>query len=237
MKKFQLLILTSALAFTLCGVGESVSAATKRASVYRRAVQPTYPPYVTKAPLETILIDVPYHRQEHRLSCEAATLTMVLRSKGVDVQESDLQGAMPVLPMDGDPNQGFVGNVDGIQHLTGYGIHADGLATVARQYRPTASFANANLNYLIDRLNDGNPVIVWGSVYRKPADRSWTTPDGIFVQAVRGEHTFVVRGYAGPSDAPTHIFTFDPLYGQRIFRTQDFLDLWQTMNNSGVVVE
>lgn len=197
----------------------------------------SYPPFVRFSPKPTLKLDVSFHEQEHVLSCEVATLRMALLNRGIDIAEDDLIANMPFGPMGSDPDLVFVGNINGRQFSTGYGIHWDGLSTLANRYAPAGSFYGADLHFLIDRLHDGNPVVIWGSQLRVPPNASWVTPEGKYVHAVRGEHTWVVNGYAGPRRAPTHIFTLDPLRGERVFRTGDFLDNWENYHNSGMFLK
>lgn len=188
-------------------------------------------------PGATLQLSVPFHRQEHSLSCEAATLRMVLLSKGVDESESSIIGKMPFGPLASDPDQEFVGNIDGSQPTSGYGIHWNGLSKIAESYGESEAFSNQPLYFLLDRLHDGNPVIIWGSVFKQPKNISWVTPDGKYVRALNGEHVWVVTGYAGPRHAPTHIFTIDPLRGEQVFRTGEFLSIWDDYYNSGMFMK
>lgn len=201
------------------------------------AYHTAYPPFVSRPPAPTLKLSVPYHRQEHSLTCEAAALRMLLLNRSIDEPENWITDKMPKGPMGSDPDLVYVGDWRGRQFVTGYGIHWDALANVANQYQPAEAFHRRDLNFLIDRLHDGNPVIIWGSLYRYPANMSWTTPDGKYIHAVSGEHTPVVVGYAGPRRAPTHIFTLDPIYGERAFRTGDFLRIWSYYNNSGMFLK
>lgn len=193
-----------------------------------------YPPFVRKPPASTLKLDVPFHHQQHKLSCEAATLRMLLLYKGIDEPEDSIIAKTPVGPMGADPDQVYVGSIDGVQFVSGYGIHWEGLSNVARTYLPASTFHQVDLHFLIDRLHEGKPLIIWGSFVRNPRDASWTTPEGKYVHAVRGEHTFVVTGYAGPRREPTHIFTIDPLSGEWVFRTGDFIKNWEFYYNSGM---
>jgi hypothetical protein len=84
-------------------------------------------------------------KQERELSCEASALRMALRFQGVDLSESELVARMPfdrtprtrhspaALDVWGDPDQGFVGDMDGKMGETGYGIHWNGVAALARR--------------------------------------------------------------------------------------------------------
>jgi len=196
-----------------------------------------YPPYVSRPPAASLKLPVPFHAQEHSLSCEAATLRMLLLSQGIDEPENWITAKMAFGPMGSDPDLVYVGNHRGTQFVSGYGIHWDALAHVAREYQPAESFHRKDLHFLIDRLHDGNPVIVWGSLHRSPSNKSWTTPEGKYIHAVSGQHTWVVTGYAGDRRAPSYLFTLDPIYGERVFRTGDFLKTWSYYNNSGIFLQ
>ena len=79
----------------------------------------------------TIKLDVPYHRQEHSLSCEIAALKMALDYYGLKISESDLIKELVFNTKDsrsknniwGDPDLGFVGNIDGKIPNGGYGVY------------------------------------------------------------------------------------------------------------------
>ncbi len=201
------------------------------ASAYARRLYPKVAPVV---PVATLRLAVPYHHQEHALSCEDAGLRMLLLNRGVDEPESAILDKTPFGPMGSDPDKVFVGDVNGRQFVTGYGIHPDGLLPIANSYFPAEAFHHKDLNFLIDRLHDGNPVEIWGSNVRNPHDYLWETPEGILVHAVAGEHAMVVTGYAGPRTAPTHIFVSDPIAGEKVFQTSTFLDVWDEYDNSGL---
>jgi uncharacterized protein YvpB len=180
------------------------------------------------------MLSVPYHHQEHALSCEAASLRMLLLNKGIDEPENWILQKLPVGPMDGDPDKVFVGDVNGRQFVTGYGVHADGLLPVAEQYAPASVFHSQDLHYLIDRLEEGHPVEVWGTMVVNPRHYTWVADDGKVANAVNGEHAIVVTGYAGPNRAPTYIFVNDPIGGVRAFHTGDFLTFWSAYDNTGL---
>ena len=100
---------------------------------------------IYKIPEEEISIklNVPYHRQEHALSCEIAALKMALNFHGVLVSESEL---LAMLPFDakerrgknniwGDPSLGFVGDIDSAIPNGGYGVYENPMADMAKKFR------------------------------------------------------------------------------------------------------
>ncbi|MBU0649023.1 C39 family peptidase [Patescibacteria group bacterium] len=188
---------------------------------------------------------VPFHRQEHRLSCEIASLTSVLLYKGVDITESELIGLQPQAePMEykngiwGDPSKGYVGDIDASQPLmTGYGVYWEPIAEVAVNFRPAHSFRGADWEYLKAQLLADNALVVWGNLYDAPLALIWQTPEGAEVLGFRGEHAYMVIGWQGDSDSPDRVILMDPLRGRRNVSFDWFLRNWSFLGNSGVVVE
>lgn len=186
---------------------------------------------------------VPFHRQQHALSCEAASLTMALNYKGVKVTENKLISQMvfaTYLPREagniwGDPQEGFVGNINGSMPNKGYGVYEQPIASLAQKYRQAEPIINGSLDQLITALNDKNPVIVWG-VTGKGTDISWQTPAGYQIPARMGEHTRVLVGYTGKADNPQHLILLDPIYGRLKWPVAYFLKNWATLDNRAVVV-
>lgn len=190
----------------------------------------------------TTRLAVPFHRQQHKLSCEIATLVMALRFHGVDIGEQPIIDAIGFDPTPkkngvwGDPDVAFVGNIDGQQVGTGYGVYAAPIARVGSAYRPSRVMTGSSLTDILTEVQAGHPVIVWGNA--STGQRvDWKTPTGKTVRAIVGEHTRVVVGYVGSVTSPTTIITLDPLFGERRFSRAAFLTDWARLGNMAVVVE
>jgi len=192
--------------------------------------------------LSVTRLSVSFHRQEHNLSCEIATLVMALSYRGVSVSEATIIEAIGVDPTPkgggvwGNPHIAFVGDIDGHQPSTGYGVYWQPIAQAAQAYRTASWFTGWNLDHLTAEIKKGNPVIVWGTA-GSGSRIDWKTPEGGNVVAVNGEHTRLVIGFIGSADNPTKIITLDPLSGEKYFTKDSFLWNWGLLNNSGVVVE
>ncbi|MFA6098739.1 MAG: Ig-like domain-containing protein [Patescibacteria group bacterium] len=192
--------------------------------------------------LSVTKLNVAFHRQEHNLSCEVATLVMALKFRGVDVSEATLIDAIgfDTTPKSdgvwGNPNLAFVGDIDGHQPSTGYGVYWQPIAQAARAYRTARAFTDGSLADLTSEIKKGNPVIVWGTA-GSGTRIDWKTPQGGTVVAINGEHTRLVIGFIGSADNPTKIITLDPLSGEKYFTKDSFFHNWSLLNNSGVVVE
>lgn len=199
----------------------------------------------TASPEAQQKLDVPILYQEHALSCEAATLRMVLAYRGVTVTERELLDTIGRDPTPrkrtatgivwGDPDEAFVGNVDGIMGRTGYGVHAGPIGRIAGQYRRAEVLHNASPQALTAALDAGNPVIAWGHLGRG-SPMTWRTPGGKTIHAVNGEHTRVVVGYTGTTEKPAGFHLLDPIYGAQYWPLEKFMKNWEKLGRSAVVV-
>ncbi|MFC1687607.1 Ig-like domain-containing protein [Patescibacteria group bacterium] len=185
---------------------------------------------------------VVFHRQERPLSCEAATLVMALRYKGVNVSESTLIDQIGIDPTPhengvwGNPHIAFVGDYYGRQSTTGYGVYWQPIARVGNLYRTSRWFTGGTIQDLTTEIQNGNPVIVWGNA-GSGTRVDWKTSDGDNVVAINGEHTRIVTGFVGSAENPTSIIVLDPLYGEKYYTTSAFESNWLTLGKAGVVVE
>lgn len=190
-----------------------------------------------------VLLDVPFHRQEHALSCEIATLKMVLNYHGQVVSEGELLKDLPFDTADsrssgniwGDPDRGFVGNIDGKVPHGGYGVYEDPIVNLALQYRDARKLENATLFDVLTEVAGGNPVIVWGFL-ASGKDISWRTKEGKYIKAVFGEHTRVITGFSGTPENPKTITLLDPIYGKIRMSAKGFEGNWARLGNKAVVI-
>ncbi len=153
-------------------------------------------------------IDIPLHKQEHALSCEAAALQMAMAALGNTVAEDDI---LAVLPRDttprtarpdglvewGDPDRGYVGVWDGVFARDGYGVYEGPIADVAVGYgfAGTVQGRNVDPNSLYAVVRDGWPTVVWIPYGLTVNGRgSWLTPQGTQIEYVVTEHAVVLAG-------------------------------------------
>lgn len=192
-------------------------------------------------PEPMVMLDVPFHRQEHSLSCEIASLRSALLYRGVDIEESDLIALMPFDPTPkksgiwGDPNKGFVGDIDGKMFKTGYGIYWGPITQVANTFRSAEYFTGWGTVRLAEELEKGNPVIVWNYLGKGELG-VWKTPEDKFIVGVNGEHSRVAMGYTGPTEDPTGFYLMDPTYGKIYEPIDEFRKKWALFGYSGVIV-
>lgn len=190
---------------------------------------------------ETIKLGVPAYLQKYSLSCEIAALRMALEFRGIPVSEDEILDKIGIdnTPRNGNiwgnPHLAFVGNVNGKQMVTGYGVYWEPIARVARIYRNATEFRGWNISQLTSMIKANNPVIIW--VYSSNGTPTgWDTLEGNKVQAVRGEHAVVAVGFVGQIDNPTAIIVNDPLLGQVQWPRLFFDTKWNAFGQSGVVV-
>lgn len=196
---------------------------------------------VSEHPKLSVELPLKFHRQEHSLSCEAATLKMVLNFHGIDVSESEIIKKMPFDTtlrsgnIWGDPHLGFVGNIDGKMMVDGYGVYWEALAVTGSNWTKVKVLKNGLVSDLVENISQGRPVIVWGYLGRgKPV--SWQTPEGKKIYGVNGEHTRVVYGYKGPADEPDGFMVMDPTYGPAYWAREKFMRNWDAFGRAGIVV-
>ncbi|MBI2454337.1 MAG: C39 family peptidase [Parcubacteria group bacterium] len=190
-----------------------------------------------------VVLKVRFHKQEHALSCEIAALKMILNYHGVAVSEDEL---LRDLPFDtagprsknnvwGDPDRGFVGDIDGKIPNIGYGVYENPIVDLALQYREAKKMESAALADVLNEVASGHPVIVWGSL-GSGKDISWQTASGRPVKAVYGEHTRVLIGYGGAPENPKYVVLLDPIYGRITMSKNKFIKDWALLGNKAVVV-
>lgn len=187
---------------------------------------------------------VPFHPQEHALTCETAALRMALNYYSTGVTEEELLEKLSFSTIGpktadniwGDPDLGFVGNIDGsIFKGTGYGVYDEPIKDLAAEYRSSFVIEKANLAEILEEVKNGNPVIVWGLLSRrKPI--VWRTEEGRIIEAHPGEHARVVAGFYGTVSNPTTIILMDPIYGKIRMSKEKFLSDWKVMKNRAVVI-
>jgi uncharacterized protein YvpB len=191
---------------------------------------------------EETKLNVPVLMQKYALSCEIASLRMVLSYRGVQTTEDELLSLIGSDPSShigntwGNPYVGFVGSVKGRQFGNGYGVYWEPIARTARVYRPASvSFEHWDITKLTQSIQKSNPVIVWISIQGKNPT-IWNTPTGDKILAVTDEHAVVVTGFVGAPNDPTHIIVNDPLTGEAYWTRQNFEKKWNSLGFSGVVV-
>lgn len=171
------------------------------------------------------------NRQSLPLSCEASAAVDWAAFYGVQIDELEFLGR---IPLSDNPDKGFVGDVNGSWGQIPpqpYGVHAAPVALILQTYGlPAQAVTRMSWEMLKAEISAGNPVIVWvaGHVARGTPE-AYIASDGYRTIVTRFEHTVVVTGYS-----EENVWIVD---GAREYtRTvSNFLDSWGVLRNMAVV--
>ena len=170
---------------------------------------------------QVIRLNVPQYYQAYTESCEEASLRMALALYGVASNDYAILQNVGYNPRPRDtatntwdnPYQMFVGDVNGAQDTTGYGVFAPPIARAAQSYGRDATVAySVSADYIARQIFDGHPVIAWG-YSKNPVADSWNVPSGGTVATYKGEHVRVVYGVAGSPGNILGFYLHDPVAG------------------------
>ena len=176
------------------------------------------------------LTGVTGQHQLYPLDCEIRSAVDWAAYFGVYINEATFYNQ---LPHSDNPDKGFVGNVFGNWGQIpphDYGVHAEPVASLLRQYGLQA-YAHRPLSWddLKAEIAAGRPVEVWiiGSVYNG-IPVVYTPSDGLDTVVARYEHTVVVTGY---SENRVYFLNGDTIYYKTI---AEFLDSWSALGNMAI---
>ena len=187
-------------------------------------------------------LNVPMDYQDKPLSCEAASLKMALNYRGAIVSETDIMNIVGYDPtirngnVWGDPYTAFVGDINGRQDTTGYGVYWDPIARAARTWRNATAFTGWTSGQAAEQLAAGNPIVVWGVTGGSIARDDWITLAGKSILAWHGEHARTLIGFKGTVSNPTSFILNDPVSGRITWTKSQFESNWSSFGNAGVVV-
>lgn len=198
------------------------------------------------------VLDIPWHHQQHNLSCEAAALEMALSYYGISVDELTLMAFMTFdarparfdsagrLVSWGDPARAYVGDPDGhIERYTGYGAYNAPVARAAAAAGATVLASGSGLygspvpaTTLYRGVLAGHPAIAWiSNRYRQVPLDSYVTPDGATVRYTLTEHAVTIIGVR-----PDAVLIDDPWFGRAWHAKAQFESAYRTFAGMAVVV-
>ncbi len=197
---------------------------------------PTPPPTPVSLPSNATVSGMTGQSQQLGLDCESRSAVDWAKHFGVTIDEI---GFLNRLAVSDDPEAGFVGNPDGIWGQIpphDYGVHADAVAALLRQYGLVASsFHSLRWDDLRAEIAAGNPAIVWivgdyggNLVNGKPYFYTAASTGHTSVVAPY-EHTVILVGYT-----PTSVTV---LNGARLvtLSLDQFLDSWSALDFMAVL--
>jgi len=169
--------------------------------------------------------------QLYTLDCEAQAAVDWARFFGVRINELDF---IDKLPISDDPEEGFVGEINGPMGQLppeDYGVHAGPVAALLRKYDIQAKAVRGwEINQIKSQIAAGKPVIVW--IVNLPFDidtQEYTASNGNTTTVARFEHTWIVTGYN--MNALTVV---DSEWTYNV-KTQTFLERWSTLGNQAII--
>ncbi len=173
------------------------------------------------------------HAQTYALSCESRSAADWAAFWGVAISETAFQSD---LPRSDNPDEGFVGNANdpwGFVPPRGYGVHAEPVAALLREYGLHAE-ARRGLDWddLREEIATGHPAIVWiiGQMWAG-TPQSYTASNGHTTTVANFEHTMILTGY----DASV-VHVVDAYSGwSQTYPLSTFLSSWAVLGNMAVL--
>jgi len=201
------------------------------------------------APIGSVLLSVPTQSQLPDLpnGCEVTSLSMLLTAGGIPVDKDVLareQATDPTPPVFsgppgdfysisrwGNPNKGFVGNVEGY----GYGIYHAPLARLldSKSQGHALDLTGRPFSEILARLRLGKPIVMWTTSTFAPPTRwvTWKTPEGP-VRATQLEHAVLLVGYTREK-----LVVNNPLTGRREqVSPAPFIAAWRQMGRQALTL-
>jgi uncharacterized protein YvpB len=194
---------------------------------------------------EEIQLDVPLFNQMDapRLynGCEVTSLAMLLGFWGINISKNELADQIPRVPLQygdgkhGNPNMGFVGNMeDG----PGLGVYHEPIFQLAQTYvnepLKVINLSNHPFSALLEKISQGKPVWVITTTSFSPIQQfqSWSTPQGS-VDITFKMHSVVITGYD-----QEYIYVNDP-YGTKNKKVnrEAFIASWEQMGSQARGIE
>lgn len=174
--------------------------------------------FTTKAAI--FALNVPLYTQQESFTCNIAALRMLLGYRGVYLSEEAIKSTIGTNGSrgNGNPYEGYVEN---------YGTYWWPIVDFANTYRPAQIFTDWTIADILDQVSQGNPVMVWAqNAWSTPNDISWTTPQGDYIHAINGMHSYIVKGYIGSKDNPSILLLNDPWRGDWSMSKDQFAGLF-----------
>lgn len=171
--------------------------------------------------------------QLYTLDCEAQAAVDWARFYGVPIDELEF---IDRLPQSDDPEEGFVGYVNGPMGQLppdDYGVHAGPVADLLVQYDlPAKAVRGWDLKKIKNEIAEGRPVIVW--IVNLPFDietQEYTASNGNTSTVARFEHTWIVTAY--------NAYTFTVIDSEWTYnvKTETFLERWNALGNQAIVYQ
>jgi uncharacterized protein YvpB len=192
---------------------------------------PQEDPIIAEIPLTASVSGIYGSPQLYSLDCESQAAVDFARFFGVSINEQDF---ISRLPYSDDPEEGFVGAINGAMGQlppSDYGVHARPIANLLRQYGLKAKAVHGwNLDQIRNEIASGRPVIAW--IVNLPFDietEDYTASNGNTSRVARFEHTWIVTGYN------MNVFTVVDSKWTYNVKISTLKDRWDALGNQAIV--
>ncbi|SFL53383.1 Uncharacterized protein YvpB [Paenibacillus sp. 1_12] len=195
--------------------------------------------------ITSIIQDIEPQDQNPELfnGCEVTSLSMLLTAAGSPVGKLELASRLdkdssPLLREDdhivswGDPDKGFVGDVEGVE--IGYGVYHAPIAKLLNEILPgqAVDLTGQAFERIVDVLNDHKPIIVWTNEHFS-TETEWVTWDSDSgpIRATWNEHVVLLVGID-----TDYVYLNDPSDGTaaKVVNKDDFIESWLEMGSQAV---
>jgi len=169
--------------------------------------------------------------QYYTLDCEAQAASDWARYFGYEVDRTEFMDRMPVSD---DPEEGFVGYINGSMGQfppDDYGVHAGPVADVLNDFGvPAKAVRNWELGQIKSEIASGRPVIVWIVNLPFAIDTiDYTASNGNTTKVARFEHTWIVTGYN------MNVLTVIDSEWTYNVKTSTFMERWNALGNQAII--
>jgi uncharacterized protein YvpB len=193
---------------------------------------PVPPPSEGAPPTSAYISGFKGSPQLYTLDCESQAAVDWARHFGVSINE---QAFIDQLPISDDPEEGFVGYINGPMGQVppgDYGVYPGPVAALLREYGlNAAAVENWDINSLKHEIAAGRPVIVW--IVNLPfavSPREYTASNGNTTIVAPFQHTWIVTGYNSAS------FTIVDSEWTYNVLTQTFIERWNALGKRAIVM-
>lgn len=171
--------------------------------------------------------------------CEVTSLAMILLHHGIEVSKNELAQSVAKVPLTysnglkGNPNQGFVGDM---QNGPGLSVYHEPMMDLAESYvgNRSVDLTGSKADQLYHYIDEGLPVWVITTTTLAPVHnfQTWHTPQGK-IDVTFSVHSVVITGYNDQ-----YVYINNP-YGQKnqkVNRDQ-FEQAWKQMGQQAIVIK
>lgn len=194
-----------------------------------------------------IKLDVPLINQmedpQLHNGCEVTSLAMLLNYYGIKVSKNELGEKIPKeiyqneKGIYGDPNEGFVGDIEGGKGIKGYGVYVGPILklaedNVSKEFE-VKDLTKKSVDDLLMELSNGHPIWCIVTVPLKATNDNeiWMTKNGE-VEISWNIHSVVLTGFDSQ-----FIFVNDPYGEQKSVAYEDFKSSWEQMGSQAMTIQ